>query len=329
MCGCAAVLGGGLPTSWQPHGDPPLCPPTAPDASALPPGASPPWGGCLAQSLALTVGNPSGVPPSRRPTLLVPASRLARWARLQSPAPSSRLPPTRSSGWKLVGLCRACWGRSCPDLQAGGSGSVTSPALRPLAPGAWRKAAVWLTPLEGSLGSQARAHRAPWAAKRGEGRRWGVPLPMARPLADCEQSRECGSRQNGQGREGGAGVREVPRGQRSPQPGRGAASLGVSSAQRRGVCTPCWGVHLGDSTRGWHCVRVWPQLWVSWWLRVKSPPAVPEPQAHAWVGISPGGGHGSHSSVLAWRSPWTGDPDGLQSTRSQSPTDLATETTPE
>lgn len=106
MCGCAAVLGGGLPASWQPHGGPPLCPPPTPGAPALPPGASPPWGRCWAQSLAFTVGNPSGVPPPRRPTVLVPASRLARWACLQSPAPSSGLPPPVARP-VVVGLIRA------------------------------------------------------------------------------------------------------------------------------------------------------------------------------------------------------------------------------
>ena len=31
-------------------------------------------------------------------------------------------------------------------------------------------------------------------------------------------------------------------------------------------------------------------------------------------GRSPGGGNSYHSSILAWRIPWTEDPDGLQST---------------
>ena len=35
-------------------------------------------------------------------------------------------------------------------------------------------------------------------------------------------------------------------------------------------------------------------------------------------GRSPGGGHGNHSSILAWRIPWTEEPDGLQSIVSQS-----------
>ena len=33
-------------------------------------------------------------------------------------------------------------------------------------------------------------------------------------------------------------------------------------------------------------------------------------------GRSPGRGHGTHSSVLAWRIPWTEEPGGLQSIRS-------------
>ena len=32
---------------------------------------------------------------------------------------------------------------------------------------------------------------------------------------------------------------------------------------------------------------------------------------------SPGGGHGTHSSILAWRIPWTEQPGGLQSIGSQ------------
>ena len=32
------------------------------------------------------------------------------------------------------------------------------------------------------------------------------------------------------------------------------------------------------------------------------------------LGSSPGGGHGIHSRVLAWRIPWTEEPGGLQST---------------
>ena len=31
------------------------------------------------------------------------------------------------------------------------------------------------------------------------------------------------------------------------------------------------------------------------------------------LGRSPGEGHGNHSSILAWRIPWTEEPGGLQS----------------
>ena len=34
-------------------------------------------------------------------------------------------------------------------------------------------------------------------------------------------------------------------------------------------------------------------------------------------GGSPGGGHGNHSSILAWRIPWTEEPGRLQSMGSQ------------
>ena len=35
------------------------------------------------------------------------------------------------------------------------------------------------------------------------------------------------------------------------------------------------------------------------------------------LGRSPERGHGTHSSILAWRIPWTEEPGGLQSTGSQ------------
>ena len=34
-------------------------------------------------------------------------------------------------------------------------------------------------------------------------------------------------------------------------------------------------------------------------------------------GRSPGGGHATHSSILAWRIPWTEEPGWLESTGSQ------------
>ena len=42
--------------------------------------------------------------------------------------------------------------------------------------------------------------------------------------------------------------------------------------------------------------------------------------AAGWIpelGRSPGGGHGNHSSILAWRIPWAEEPGGLQSMGSQ------------
>ena len=41
---------------------------------------------------------------------------------------------------------------------------------------------------------------------------------------------------------------------------------------------------------------------------------------HGWIpgaGRSPGGGHGHHSGILAWRIPWTEEPSGLYSIGSQ------------
>ena len=37
-------------------------------------------------------------------------------------------------------------------------------------------------------------------------------------------------------------------------------------------------------------------------------------------GRSPGGGHGNHSSILAWRMPWAEEPGGLQPMGSHSQT---------
>ena len=45
---------------------------------------------------------------------------------------------------------------------------------------------------------------------------------------------------------------------------------------------------------------------------VKNPPAnVGDVGSIPGSGRSPGGGHGNHSSVLAWRIPWTEEPAGL------------------
>ena len=41
-------------------------------------------------------------------------------------------------------------------------------------------------------------------------------------------------------------------------------------------------------------------------------------------GRSPGGGHDNHSSILAWGIPWTEEPGGLQSMRSQDRHDWVT-----
>ena len=41
------------------------------------------------------------------------------------------------------------------------------------------------------------------------------------------------------------------------------------------------------------------------------------------LGRSPGEGNGNHSSILAWRTPWTEEPGGLQSMGVQTQHDLA------
>ena len=56
-------------------------------------------------------------------------------------------------------------------------------------------------------------------------------------------------------------------------------------------------------------------------LVVKSPPAnvrsIKDAGSIPGLGRSPVEGNGVHSSVLAWRIPWTEEPGGLQSTESQ------------
>ena len=42
-----------------------------------------------------------------------------------------------------------------------------------------------------------------------------------------------------------------------------------------------------------------------------------DPASIPGSGRSPGGGHGNHSAVLAWTTPWTEEPGALQSTESQ------------
>ena len=42
-----------------------------------------------------------------------------------------------------------------------------------------------------------------------------------------------------------------------------------------------------------------------------------DPGLISGLGRSPGGGNGTHSSILAWRIPWTEEPGRLQSMRLQ------------
>ena len=47
---------------------------------------------------------------------------------------------------------------------------------------------------------------------------------------------------------------------------------------------------------------------------IKNPLAMQEKQEmfDPWVGRSPGGGSGHHSSILDWKIPWTEEPGGPQ-----------------
>ena len=64
-----------------------------------------------------------------------------------------------------------------------------------------------------------------------------------------------------------------------------------------------------------------------WWLSSKKFVGKAEDAGDAssisgWGSSSPGGGHGNHSSILAWKIPWTEEPGRLQSKGFQSQTCL-------
>ena len=71
----------------------------------------------------------------------------------------------------------------------------------------------------------------------------------------------------------------------------------------------------------WFYMKMW-RVWASQgMLVVKSPPApaghIRDVRSVPGSGRCPGGGHGTHSSILAWRIPRTEEPGGLQSMGSQ------------
>ena len=64
-------------------------------------------------------------------------------------------------------------------------------------------------------------------------------------------------------------------------------------------------------------------LWASLVVQIKNVPAMQETWVHSLGWEDPlEKGMATHSSVLAWRIPWTEEPGGLQSTGSQSQTRL-------
>ena len=67
----------------------------------------------------------------------------------------------------------------------------------------------------------------------------------------------------------------------------------------------------------WYTILYWFQA-LPWWLRVKSLPAMWETQVWSlgWEDLLEKE-MATHSSILAWKIPWTKEPGGLQSTRSQ------------
>ena len=91
------------------------------------------------------------------------------------------------------------------------------------------------------------------------------------------------------------------------------AQAGIPRSQTKGEGTSRNGIHRHSSSS---CTA----------LVVKNPPAKAGDRRDVGSipgsGRSPGGGHATHSSVLAWRIPWTEEPGGLQSMGSQSRTRL-------
>jgi len=57
--------------------------------------------------------------------------------------------------------------------------------------------------------------------------------------------------------------------------------------------------------------------WFSGKDSICSAGAAGDPGLISGSGRPPGGGHGNHSGILAWRIPWTKEPGGLQSIRLQ------------
>lgn len=128
---------------------------------------------------------------------------------------------------------------------------------------------------------------------------------------------------------GARGSGRCPGGRGAPSQAGGLQAWG-SPVLRGGVSAPpvgvcIWGQHTGVAL----CPRVAPDLGILVAQGEESACSAGAPGSRLGWDIPWGRAWQPLQLLLAWRSPWTGDPDGLQSTRSQSPTDLATETTPE
>ena len=108
----------------------------------------------------------------------------------------------------------------------------------------------------------------------------------------------------------------------------GSCKPGGLWCSEEGVRTPSWGVRLGDSVRGaasQPCVA--PALGPQWLRGEES--ACNAGDSGLGLGYSLEEGMTPDSSVFAWRSPWSGEPGGLQSVGSQRVLPTATEATPE
>ena len=77
-------------------------------------------------------------------------------------------------------------------------------------------------------------------------------------------------------------------------------------------------IHTSMAYLHYHmCVYIYTSLVAQ---QVKNPPAMQDTGDAGLIPeleSSPGGGHATHSSILAWRIPWTEESDGLQSMGSQ------------
>ena len=78
--------------------------------------------------------------------------------------------------------------------------------------------------------------------------------------------------------------------------------------------------NVKSAVRAWESIHWWIIFkWASQVVQYKEPASAGNTRVEGAIpaGRSPGGGNSTHSSILAWETPWTEEPGGLQSTGSQ------------